>query len=71
MRTTIDLPADAYHIAKAFAKERKMSLGKAIAELIIRPTPNDEPIRTVNGWPVLHAGRVLTPEIVRELIDED
>lgn len=75
MRTTIDLTDEAYQLAKAAARERRESLGKAVSDLILKgakgtPVPPGE-IRMVNGWPVVSIGRPVTSEEIAEFLAED
>lgn len=70
MRTTVDLSVDAYQVAKAFAAQQKISLGKAISELITQPK-KESPSLVKEGRFLSYQGkRVLTPELAKELDDE-
>ena len=73
MRTTIELNTEAYHIAKAVARERNQSLGKVVSEFILqrgnRGAP--EPAHSRAGFPVFSSGKRITSEGVRALLDED
>jgi hypothetical protein len=79
VRTTIDLPEDAYHVAKAHAAERKISLGKAIGELILRPPAEYARARSATGevrervakYPSVHVDQVLTVDRVKRLLDDE
>ena len=78
VRTTIELTEDAYHVAKAHAVERHISLGKAISELILLPAAYRQP-RTeaqvvrerASRWPSVHVDQVLTVERVKSLLDDE
>lgn len=52
MRTTINLDGEAAELAAQYAKARKVTLGKAIGELILRGTRNKSRIKFVDGLPV-------------------
>jgi hypothetical protein len=57
------LTADAYHVAKAFAAERGVSLGKAISELVLGASLRQETLRQNSR------GSPLTHQQVRELLE--
>jgi predicted transcriptional regulator len=74
MRTTIDLPEDLHRIARSIAHDRKVSLSRAVADLLRQaldagPHPVDREI--VNGLPVIRLGRPVTSEDVRALEDDE
>lgn len=73
MRTTIDLTPEAWHLAKAVAREREQSLGQVVSDFILRVpvTPDPLPARSEAGFPLLRIGRVITSDDVRRVIDED
>ena len=74
MRTTIDLTDEAYQLAKAFAHDRRESLGKVVSDLIVRGAAGSGPVgvvRVVDGLPVVNIGRPITMEEVQALLDED
>ena len=74
MRTTLALEDDAVEAIQAYAKRRRLSLGKAASELIRRGTHYQLATRKVHGLPVLDAPNdfpVITSEQVRELLDEE
>ena len=74
MRTTLALEDDAFEAIQAYAKRRRLSLGKAASELIRRGTIYQLATRKVNGLPVLEAPEdfpLITSEQVRELMDEE
>ena len=57
-----------------FSARRRISLGKAASELIRRGSRYQLGVRKVNGLPVLDASDdipAITPEQVRELLDEE
>jgi len=74
MRTTLDLDIDAYHVAKAIAKQKKISLGKAVSEIVLgtgKQATSDSGIRLENGIPTFGTQQVLTPEMVSELLNDE
>ena len=73
MRTTVELSAEAYHFAKAVAREKNQSLGKAMSDLILRrnPEPRKEFKRSSAGFPVFSSGKPITNEEVQDLLDEE
>lgn len=74
MRTTLSLEDDAVEAIQAYAKSRRLSLGKAASELIRRGTRYRVGIRKLNGLPVFDASEdfpEITSKRVRELLDEE
>jgi hypothetical protein len=74
MRTTLSLEDDAVEAIQAYARSRRLSLGKAASELVRRGARYQVGIRRVNGLPVLDAPDdfpAITSERVRELSDEE
>jgi hypothetical protein len=74
MRTTLSLEGDAIKAIQAYAKSRRLPLGKAASELVRRGARYQVRTRKVNGLPVLDAPDdfpVITSERVRELCDEE
>lgn len=74
MRTTLSLEADVRKAVVAYAKFRRLSLGKAASELIRRGTRYQLGIKKVNGMPVLDAPDdfpLITAGRVRELFEEE
>ena len=73
VRTTLSLEDDAVEAIQAYAKRRRLSLGKAASELVRRGSRYQIGTRKVNGLPVLDAPEdfpVVTSKRVRELSDE-
>ena len=73
MRTTFSLEDDAVRTIRAYAKNRRLSLGRAASELIRRGARYQLRAKKVNGLPVLDAPDdfpAITSEQVRELLDE-
>jgi len=74
MRTTLSLDGDAIKAIQAYAKSRRLSLGKAASELVRCGARYQVGTRKVNGLPVLDASDafpVITSERVREPCDEE
>jgi hypothetical protein len=74
MRTTLSLEDDAIKAIQTYAKDRRLSLGKAASELVRRGARYQLGTRKVNGLPVLDASHdfpLITTERVRELCDEE
>jgi hypothetical protein len=64
---------DAIKEIQAYARTRRLSLGKAASELVHRGARYQLATRSVNGLPVLDAPAefpVITASQVRELLDE-
>ena len=75
MRTTLDLTPEAYHLAKAVARERKQSMGTVVSEFIVKPPVTEQPNRIIlgtskAGFPTFSSGRPITTEEVTAMIDE-
>ena len=74
MRTTLNLDDDVIETARALASQKRKSLGEVVSELIrqaVQPTAKSAAER--NGiplFPVARGARMVTPEIVAELLDE-
>ena len=65
---------DAVKVIRAYAKRRKLSLGKAASELVRRGARYRVGTRRVNGLLVFDAPDdfpIITSERVRELLDEE
>jgi hypothetical protein len=68
------LDDDAVEAVQAYARERRLSLGKAASELILRGTRYQLGTRKVNGLPVFDVSEefpAITSERVRELLNEE
>ncbi len=74
VRTTLNLDDDVLATAKALAARQRKPLGEVISGLIRRAVePPAQAATERNGiplFPVSQAARPVTPEIVRELLDE-
>jgi hypothetical protein len=85
MRTTLTLDPDVLAAARALAEMRGQSIGQVISELarrglmVANATPPDAPSveagdRERNGvplFPVRTGAGVVTPDIVRQLLDDE
>lgn len=74
MRTTVNLDDDVLHMAKQYARNRALGLGKAVSELVRRGINASRPTRTVNGLQVFDLpadSPRITTEDVHSLEDED
>ena len=74
MRTTIDITDEAYHIAKAVAREQKRSLGSVVSDFIIaRPDASakaEEALDLEPGFPTFRCIRRVTSADVEAIEDE-
>jgi len=74
MRTTLDIEEDVLEVARSLAKHRRLSLGKAVSDLIrkgIHPPMRDQLAN--NGLRVIARGgdaKAVTLDIVNKLRDE-
>ncbi|MBS1818970.1 MAG: CopG family transcriptional regulator [Acidobacteria bacterium] len=73
MRTTLELDDDVLAAAKAIAVHRGVTAGQVISELArkgLRVERSAAPVR--NGVPLLRsvAGRIVTPQMVDEVLDQ-
>ena len=74
MRTTLALEDDAIKAVQAYARGKRLSLGKAASELIRRGVRYQLTTHQRNGIPVFEVPKdfpAITSERVRELLDED
>jgi hypothetical protein len=72
VRTTLDIPDEAYFLAKAIATDQKRSLGHVIGDLILRSqTANGTDIEMSDyGFPTFRCVRPVTSEDVKALEEE-
>jgi len=73
VRTTIDIPDEAYRVVKSYARARGLSLGKAVGELVLHTDRPKVTLRSEDGFPTFDLppdAPVITSEMVRELEDE-
>ena len=79
MRTTITLDDDVHEFASYYASAKGITFSAAMNELVRKaesaPVPEPERFefeRSPNGLPLLpRTGRILTPEIVKQLEEEE
>lgn len=74
MRTTLDIPDEAYFLAKAIARDQNRSLGRVVGELILQSRQQEKCalIGTSDyGFPIFRCVRPVTTEDVRALDDEE
>ena len=72
MRTTLTLDDDIFQIAKDYAENRSIGLGKAVSELVRRGSSLPMPTRIVNGLHVFDpppGSPIVTSKKVRDLQD--
>jgi hypothetical protein len=74
MRTTLDIEDDVLEVAKSLAKHRRLSLGRAVSDLIRKSIqPHAKRASTQNGLRVIARGpgsKPVTLDIVNRLRDE-
>ena len=73
VRTTVDLDVDALAAAKALAEHRGQTAGQVISDLIRKALDAGKPkARVRNGVPLLASvpGRIVTPQMVEDVLDE-
>lgn len=77
MRTSINIDADAYDFASAYAHARGITLGAAVSELVRRaekaPEPRSSRLKMDEHGFLVRAktGNVITPEMVKESSEDD
>ncbi|MEM1084570.1 MAG: CopG family transcriptional regulator [Verrucomicrobiota bacterium] len=75
MRTTLNLDDDVLETAKALAAKERKPLGEVVSNLIRRAVEPPKMVpATRNGiplFPVSGSSRAVTPEVVKELLDEE
>jgi len=74
MRTTLHINDDAYKIVMRYAKIRKIGMGKAVSELVVRGAQPRVGIKEKNGLSIfdLPAGTpVVTTEQVKKIMEEE
>lgn len=73
MRTTLHLDDEAYRIAVRHAAMRKVGLGRAVSDLILRGAKEEMPLKEQDGLIVFDAPKQLpkiTAEQVKRLAEE-
>jgi hypothetical protein len=74
VRTTLDIPDEAYYIAKAIARDRSHSLGRVVGDLILHAAigAKSASIQMSDyGFPIFRCARPVTTEDVKALDDEE
>jgi len=78
VRTTLDLTAEAWHIAKTVAREENRSLGRVVSDFITGqgnraapPLNSPDTKRSEEPFPSFRCIRRVTSEDVRSLDDEE
>jgi hypothetical protein len=80
VRTTLDIPDEAYYIAKAIARDQNRSLGRVVGDLILQSAKGSwsAAIQTTAsiqmsdyGFPTFRCARTVTTEDVKALDDEE
>jgi hypothetical protein len=79
VRTTLDIPDEAYYVAKAIARDQNRSLGGVVGELILHSSRGAKggssigsPIEMSDyGFPTFRCARPVTTEDVKTLDDEE
>ncbi|MFV9503507.1 MAG: CopG family transcriptional regulator [Oscillochloridaceae bacterium umkhey_bin13] len=73
MRTTVDLEEDVLLAAKALARQRGVSIGRVLSDLVRQALASTAPGSTRNSlplFPIQPNARVVTPELINQLRDE-
>lgn len=73
MRTTLHVHDEAYKVAMRHAKMRKIGLGRAVSELILRGAQAEMPVKEKAGLLVFDPPKdfpKITPEQVKRLAEE-
>jgi hypothetical protein len=74
VRTTLDIPDEAYYLAKAIARDQNRSLGRVVGDLILQSSKGAKSASiTISnyGFPTFRCARPVTTEDVRALHDEE
>ena len=74
MRTTLNIDDDVLRAARALAKDRQTSLGKVVSDLLRRALAPERAATYRDDVPVFHVSEgatPITPEMVRQALDED
>lgn len=73
MRTTLSIDDDIFETARYIAKQRKISVGKALSELARKGLQKRPELSQRNGFPVFKVpsnATPITPEHIKKLEDE-
>jgi hypothetical protein len=81
MRATIDIPDEAYNLAKAIASDRNETIGQVVGDLILKAATTNarEPAGSASayinmsayGFPTFRCKRVVTTDDVRVILEEE
>ena len=74
VRTTLDISDEAYHIAKAIARDQNRSLGRVVGDLILQSSKGTKGASiemSDYGFPTFRCARPATTEDVKALDDEE
>ena len=74
MRTTLSIDDDALRIARRFAKGRRISVGKAVSEILRKSAQVSLPTKKVNGLTIFDLpsdSPRITSEHVRKLLEDE
>lgn len=74
MRTTLSIDEDALRIARRFAKGRRISIGKAVSEILRKSAEVSLPTKKVNGLTIFDLppdSPRITSEHVRKLLEDE
>ena len=74
MRTTLDIPDEAYYIARAIARDQNHSLGRVVGAFILRSTKGAQGASVEMsdyGFLTFRCSRPVTTEDVNALDDEE
>jgi hypothetical protein len=63
MRTTVNLEPEALARARLLSRQRRVSLGKIVSDLILKATQPSTPVETRNGVPVFPARAGASPDL--------
>ena len=72
MRTTLDIDDDVLQAAKELAELHRRTAGQVLSDLARRGLAPKQTVKVRNGVPLLphRPGRILTTQMVEELLDE-
>ena len=74
MRTTLDIPDEAYYTAKAIARDQSRSLGRVVGDLILQSSKGAKGASiqmSDYGFPTFRCTRPVTTEDVKALDDQE
>jgi len=74
VRTTLDIPDEAYYLAKSIARDRNRSLGRVVGDLILRSAKGAKGASiemSDYGFPTFRCAQPVTTENVKALDDEE